>query len=167
MIDSVKRAASETAGTGLRFIAISLVAMVGLSLFSDFQRWRETVVDIYAPPTDIIWSVRPDSLVVSAVSEKKEACDVIFDSPVFLLALVEHDTGLEPVGYPAIKVSGRELRGRPLLQTGDRFLVGPWVIKDSKEMLDRIGEVRVVLQCEFVSGTRRSTFIGPIKRPET
>lgn len=165
-VKSATRAATETAGHGLRFLALSVFALIAFSAQSRYQQWREATAEIYTEPSNVIWSLRPDALVVSGISEKKKDCDVIFGSPVFLLAFADHGGDLEPLAYPAIKMSGRELQGRPLLRVGDRFVVGPWVIRDSQDMLQRIREVRVVLQCQFSSGLRRSTFIGPLKRPE-
>lgn len=166
MLRSAVQAASETSGTGLRFIGLSIIAMVALSAISDIQRLREASVDIYTEPTNVIWSLRPDALVISGVSEKKEPCAVTYGSPVFLLAMADHGGELEPLAYPATKLSGPELEGRPLLQQGDRFIFGPWVIRDTRDMLERIQEVRVILQCEFASGVRRSTYIGPIRKPD-
>lgn len=165
-VKSATRAATETAGHGLRFLALSVLALIVFSAQSRYQQWRQATAEIYTAPSDVVWSLRPGALVVSGVSEKKEDCDVIFDSPVFLLAFADHDGALEPMAYPAIKMSGRELQGRPLLRVGDRFVVGPWVIRDSQDMLQRISEVRMILQCQFSSGLRRSTYIGPLKRPE-
>jgi len=158
-------AAMETSGAGLRFIALSIGAMVFFSVLTDFRQWRESTSRIYAEPTNVIWSLRPDALVVSGVSEKKEDCSVVHGSQVFLLAMAEYNGELEPLAYPALKLSGAEIEGRPLLQSGDRFVVGPWVINDSRELLERINEVRVILQCEFASGVRRSTYIGPLLKP--
>lgn len=54
MLRSAVQAASETSGTGLRFIGLSIIAMVALSAISDIQRLREASVDIYTEPTNVI-----------------------------------------------------------------------------------------------------------------
>lgn len=166
MMKIMTEAAHGSRSTGYRFIGLAIAAIAFMSVYSVGHNLYERSVDIYSAPASVAWVERDRKLIVSATAKKMAQCDVVSGGDIFLVAMLRQGSGMEPKYYPPRKPGDtRDLSGKPLLMSGDEFIVGPWLITGSNSTLEKIEEITVVLECSFASGVRRNARIGPIRRP--
>lgn len=148
----------------------AFLVLSGIETWNDLadrqERARQAVAAIYAPVTQVRWSLDGNRLlIVAAVSRKLEPCVVASGTPVTLVARWSEDNSTRYKSYPAFSALGDMVVGAPLVLQGEEFLVGPFVIEDREEILQRIEAVSVRLPCSFENGVTRTATIGPLERP--
>lgn len=172
MVKSLKFAASKTYNKFIILLIVfaSAIATPNIYDFYNSYKYNNTISDqysvqIYSSPWDINWNIRNGSLVISASARKLENCHVIPRSvPVLVAYWYGDDSTIHSKEYPAIS-DGSAVTAAPRYLAGDVFMVGPWVINDTEENLNRIDAVSIKLVCEFDSGVRRYASIGPVEKP--
>ena len=168
MIKSVQKAAYATSDKGYHFIRLVTVLFLAILVFSLGKGMIEQFAPIYKKPWNFQWEVKDGDFIFQALSQKVLPCSVVPGSSVDLAVTYRTAHGdLVPKGYSAREVFDEEvLVGRPLVRTGDSFVVGPWRFREEVLRYKDIQAISIVLQCRFPSGVEREAVIGPMEPGE-
>lgn len=155
----------QNARAALFGYALTLAAVFVMSnVLAEWQRHREATAPIYAPITDARVQRSASNIVWSGVSRKLADCAVIPGSAVTLTGHWRDASGAEnPRAYPASRPTGERVEGAPLVVPGGAFVVGPWIIRDTPEVIAAMVSVSSFVHCRFPSGIERFAEIGPVE----
>ena len=148
------------------FLVAFVVMSIALPVIDDIRKEYETSVSVYEKPWTVRWVAVDNGVIVSGVTRKRVNCNVVPHSTIVISAGWTDADGTHVRAFPAIRPNGKTEDAEPLVDAGEEFIIGPWLLRDDPDIVQRLDFASVKLTCRFPSGTTRLATIGPIRKAD-
>lgn len=147
-----------------------IVVMIGwlvigsISTFEHYiEPWIGENLDVYEViPGTLSVGYTSKGIVYSAEAKKLRDCRVRRAADLSISTKWVDDAGKVNVkAYDLVDVNGNEIKAGPIVKPGETFVVGPFLIVDTPDIISKTRYIRQSIPCYYTSGTRVEAQIGP------